>query len=296
MTGLQAVTGERNVSDFELFERYYTENFSTALVVFAARQSPVFAKELLKLILCKAGCPETENYAVSSIERNFPIQIEGASAARLPDICMLGRADGERCRVLIEAKIGAVEGPDQLADYRAWLGRQEEKKPWKVLATLTRHPLVTKQPPDVALSWSDIIPLIDGMFESGSSQFERGFWTQFRNHLEVIMSTFNGFSADFSGVHQLMREVDSLLISLLNTVGVTPARANYHASHAAYDVPEWGATVGFYWWRRFGDPADQDTLVVWKDGKPMGRPVDRGGLKQVVDEANAAKREGRLAE
>jgi hypothetical protein len=133
------------MSDFRLFEAYYTENFSTALVVFAARQSPDFAAGLLKLILRKASCPGGESYAVESIERNFPIQIDGTPAARFPDICIRGKVDGKRCVVLVEAKIGAGEGPDQLGNYRRWLDKQTD--PIAKLASLTRDPLATATRP-----------------------------------------------------------------------------------------------------------------------------------------------------
>ena len=114
------------MSDFSLFERCRTENFSTALVVFAARQSCDFAGNLLGLILRKAGYPEGVKLSVDSIERNLAITVDGAPGARLPDICLRGEIDGKPCVVLVEAKISAGEGVDQLCDYKNWLSKQEE--------------------------------------------------------------------------------------------------------------------------------------------------------------------------
>jgi hypothetical protein len=59
--------------------------------------------------------------------------------------------------VLVEAKISAGEGLDQLGDYRRWLGKQTD--PIAKLATLTRDPLATTTRPRAALTWSELVPL-----------------------------------------------------------------------------------------------------------------------------------------
>jgi hypothetical protein len=281
------------MSDFQLFERHYTENFSTALVVFAARQSPDFAGKLLKLILNKAGYPEGEKYAVESIVRNFPIQIDATAAARFPDISIKGKVDGEACIVLVEAKIGAGEGLDQLGDDLIWLGKQKTDYPIAKLASLTRDPLATRVRVDAALTWSDLVPLARQIAVGATSQFEKRFWSHLAQHLEAIMSTFKGFSTDFSDVHQLMQEVDLLLISLFRNMGVT-YRPYWYAQCVAYWLPERKVTVGFWWWKRFGDPDRQNALIVWRDGKPEGRLVS--SLQEVIEKANRARQQGQLAD
>jgi hypothetical protein len=59
------------------------------------------------------------------------------------------------------------------------------------------------------------------------------------------MSTFNGFSAHFSDVHQLMQEVDLPLISLFRNMGMTTWYRNWNADRAAYWLPDRRATADF---------------------------------------------------
>jgi hypothetical protein len=280
------------MNDFDLFERHYTENFSTALLVFAARQSADFARRLLSLILHKTNCPGAEKAAVESVERDLPIQLDGTPAARFPDICIRGEADGNGLIVLVEAKIGSGEGLDQLRDYRKWLDLQIY--PLKKLVTLTRDPLAASTKSDGALLWSELVPLAGEMQTTAASEFERGFWRNFKEHLKAIMYTFDGFSAGFADVRSLMQEVDLLLVSLFRKMGLTKWNSNWRADRAAYWLPERRATVGFWWWKRWGDANGENALVVWKDGKPAGRIVST--FQEVVANANRSKHDGRLGD
>jgi hypothetical protein len=126
------------------------------------------------------------------------------------------------------------------------------------------------------------------------SAFEKRFWGHLAQHLEGIMATFNGFSADFSDVHRLMQEVDLLLVTPFRNMGIPKWYSYWNADRAAYWLPDRRATVGFWWWKRFGDPVCQNALMVWRDGKPEGRLV--WSLQEIIEKANRARQEGQLGD
>jgi hypothetical protein len=129
------------MSDFHVFENYWSENFATSLLVFALRRSQEFRSKFLEEVLRRSGNEPYETYRATEVERDRQISLPGSSGSlelevRRPDICIEGWVDGQSFLVLVEAKIGAGWQANQLPAYLKWLTAQG-RDVWK-LVTLTR--------------------------------------------------------------------------------------------------------------------------------------------------------------
>lgn len=130
------------MSDFHVFENYWSENFATSLLVFALRRSQEFRSKFLEEVLRRSGNEPYETYRATEVERDRQISLPGSSGSlelevRRPDICIEGWVDGQSFLVLVEAKIGAGWQANQLPAYLKWLTAQG-RDVWK-LVTLTRR-------------------------------------------------------------------------------------------------------------------------------------------------------------
>jgi hypothetical protein len=277
------------MSDFKLFETWYHENFSSSLLAFAMRQSQDFSHGVMNLL-----CPKfaTADVLIREVEREYPIDISDSKRQRRADVYVEAAVDGRSLLCLIEAKIQSGEQEQQLADYRTWL--EEQVADIKLLATLSKYPIAWSAKPDVELRWADLTPLVAQMQEHArDGSFENNFWSQFRNHLEEIMATFQGFTLGFASVHRLMQEIDLFLDAVLGKVGVTRRNVDWKADRAAYWLPNEEATVGFYWWQKWEDPSSEDTLLVVKR-KPQEKRIPIASLQEVVAQCAVAKQYGSL--
>jgi hypothetical protein len=283
------------MSDFHVFENYWSENFATSLLVFALRRSQEFASKFLEEVLRRSGNGPYETYRVTEVERDCQISLPEPSGligpeVRRPDIRIGGWVDGRSFLVLVEAKIGAGWQANQLPAYLKWLTAQG-KDVWR-LVTLTRDQYAGSEP-QAKLVWSDLIPLIEATASRCEpSSFEAGFWKQLEQHLEEVMQTFTGFSPQFTTLRQLMREIDLFLIGVLRAMGAEKWGSDGRRDSAGYYVTSKRAMVGFHWDERFPDPTGRDLLVVEKEG----RQITIASLAEVVEDSQRYKAEGRLGE
>lgn len=281
------------MSDFKLFETWYHENFSSSLLAFAMRQSPDFSQRVMNLLWTKSGNASGQ-IAIRNIEREYPIDVSDSKSRRRADIYVQAEIDGKSVLCLIEAKIQSREQERQLINYRSWL--EAEKADAKILATLSKYPVAWSAKPDVELRWADLTPLVARMSAHAKpDSFEEKFWSQFREHLEEVMATFEGFTLGFSNVHRLMQEIDLFLHAVLDKAGVTKIFDDWKADRAAYWLPSEEATVGFYWWEKWRDPSHENTLFVIRS-KPEERKIPIGRLQEIVAQCAAAKQHGWLDE
>jgi hypothetical protein len=282
------------MSDFRLFETWYDENFCSSLLAFAMRQSPDFALRIIDLLWTKSGKSPARQITVRDIEREYPIEVAGSRSPRRADICIEADVDGRSLLSLVEAKIQSGEQQRQLIDDRSWL--EDQKADERILATLSKYPVAWSAKPDVELRWADVTPLVAQTRERAKpDSFEERFWCQFREHLEEIMATFEGFTLGFSNVHRLMQEIVLFLQTVLDKAGVTKLYDDWKADRIAYWLPNEQASVGFYWWEKWRDPSHENTLFVIKY-KPEKREIPIASLQEIGAQSAAAKQHNWLDE
>lgn len=282
------------MSGFDIFDNHHHENFATALVAFAVNHSQEFGLDFVNLVLERANEPKLREPKIEAI-REAGISADGRRYRR-PDLRVNAFGDGKRYLLLVEAKIGAGEQPDQLADYRK--GLSEQKADVKILATLTRDPLSGSAAPDARLFWRDLRPLITNRIEAAASKFEYSFWEELKEYLEETMETFEGFKSKFPDVSGLLRETDLFLVALFrDTMKLGKMDDVPGGMKSACWLPELHATVGFFWRVSRGLQRDQvSKLLVWKDGTPPSTAKALATFENIVSESNHAASEGTLSE
>ena len=235
------------MGNFRVFDGHDTENFASALLVLAMRQSKEFARKFLNLVLRKSNAPPIEDSAPIEleVERNRTIYRGHWTASRYPDISIEAKVNNNSYLVLVEAKIGALEQPGQIPAYLEWL--DSEHRTTKLLATLTTSERKWQAKPHCRLFWREVEYEVQRMVSQAQSDFERSFWQQLKKYVEGVMQTFTGFSASFSDIHGLMRDVDLFLLDLLRAMALEKWNSSWNADRAAYWVPSLRATIGFYW-------------------------------------------------
>lgn len=284
-------------NDFELFEGHHKENFATALLAFACRSSPPFREELTKLLLERARKTVVGPIKSKTIDRDRRIDAEGKW--RRPDLVIEAETASEQWVLLVEAKLGAAEQPDQLRAYRDWLNGESDKQ--HVLATLTRNHRNWSVPPDATLVWIDLIAPVTKLASLAESDFERRFWNKLKRFLEVTMPTFDGFSAHAEGdLSPLMVEanlfVDTLCDALDRASSVHPtSEEDWKVDRIARHFPDLDFSIGFWWWHENPrDPKHRRDALAIKFGR--NSPVVIEKFSSIVARFRRASEEGTLAE
>lgn len=227
------LVSDHRLSDFSVIERHGSENFSTALLVFALRASPQLSEALIRSALARAACHPIESLTVHTITRNHRVPVK--STHRLPDILLEATVNGTRWGLIIEIKIDAAEGRDQIKDYREYLKEHYGKH--HRIATLSRDPQSWSEQPDVEFTWLDIAEIVGRVKLQSVGRFEITFWDQLRLHFEAVMPTFEGFSSMEVDMYRFFREADSVLHTLLRTMGLTNSHSQWHQDRVAFWVP-----------------------------------------------------------
>jgi hypothetical protein len=279
------------MSEFDLFERHTSENFSTSLLAFSMKLSHQFRELVARRIFERSPIGSVKTLRVDEIEREYPIAL-GEGLRKRPDMVLRGLADKATFVVVVEAKKNADFGPTQLKNYREWLELQPQKL--KLLAILTKrkyHWQNGSLKPDAELRWVELRDLISAIQSQAHPDFERGYWEHFRLHVENTMRTFGGFKTGSCDVHAWMQDVDLFLQRLFEEMKVTWT-GGWQDYRAACYVPELSATIGFYWWQNdFWHEPKPNQFCVWKDGEKEPIPM-RESLEEVVQNTqDPAKRD-----
>lgn len=273
------------MSDFRLFEHCRNENFSTALLAFSMRASPQFAVLVSRFLLQKALCLQPQTLSVEEIDRDYPIRLKHWESSKRVDLLIVACADDKRFLILIEAKITAMFGPNQLQDYRAWLNSQQADV--KVLTTLTRYSYDGDVLTDASVRWTDFQPYISRMQADAASDFERLYWKNLGLHMEDTMRVFTGFTSGHCDVLTLLQEVDLFLAEILERLHVTKTVDYWQKERAAYYVPELKTTIGFYWWQKdFWREPEPNRFCVWVDGQKDRQAL--ASLDEIVKNTNSS--------
>ena len=272
------------VSDFSVFERYRSENFATSILVFALRNSERFRAEFFQLVTTCARLTPLDDVTAITVARDVPI-----AGGKKPDILLTATTPRGKVKCVVEVKISAGEGVDQLKAYRDWLAAQSEC--WCTgLVTLTRDRLVWSVQPDGALVWRDLLPVLVQM-RNQATGFEQRFWDQLTQHVEATMPTFDRFSSSPGDLLQFFREIDLFLTTLLRTMGLAGWSDDWRANRAAYWVQDFG--VGFWWWHGAWErPVVQNVLAVQRRG--IDEPIPIATLDDVVAQTEVARAHGAL--
>lgn len=225
------------------------------------------------------------------VDRDPPIKLLGRW--KKPDILLKAEVCGEPWTCIVEVKVNAEEGPQQLQDYRAWL--RDHTGTQALLVTLTRDHHVWSENPDTALVWRDLLEPVKDVSDAANGPFERSFWDHLKLYLEVIMPTFEGFSIPPVNFFRLLKEIDLFLGTLLRTMGFNSGSGYWHKDRAAYWIREARVTAGFWWWVGSWDhPQYQNVFAVWRDGEP--ELLRMATLEEIMAASRAARERGALAE
>lgn len=264
------------MSDFDLFERHASENFSTSLLAFSMKLSPLFGELVVRRIFERSPIGPVRTVRIDDIEREYPITLQDSLRKR-PDLVLRGLADETPFVVAVEAKKNAEFGPTQLKDYRGWLDSEPQNLK-KLLVILTKRKYHWRNEPfkpDAELCWSALRELISEVQAQPHSDFEGRYWEQLRMHVEDTMRTFEGFKTGTCDVHGLMQDVDLFLRRLFEEMKVT-CDSGWRDYYAAYYAPELSARIGFYWWRNdFWQEPNPNQFCVWRDCEKEPTPMQQ---------------------
>lgn len=275
------------MSGFEIFDNHHHENFAAGVVAFAINHSEDFALDFVNVVLEKAKQPRIHKARIKALREQV------ISNLRRPDLQIEANEDDQQFLILVEAKIGAAEQLNQLADYRKWLDGQRAQV--KILATLTRTHLKASEKPHAEVFWCDLRGPIKNRIAGACSLFERSFWESFQVFLEETMETFSGFKTAFTNVVDLMHEIDLLLIGIFRDA-MKLETWTPQVMDNGYWIPL-GAVVGFQWRETNGFGKDQlGKLLVWRDRTPKTSAISVATFDEIAENSKCAQEEGKLTE
>ncbi len=264
------------MNPFELFDGYWKENFSSAVLALAFQASPHFRRRLLELILEEApidrrsaGLRPPKSFIVSR-EKGFTVgRGDGRRRGRF-DLLLTSRG----CAIAIENKIEAPLTPEQIKAQRKAL---EGTYTSVLVCSLTKY----REPDrgaDVSLRWSQVEPLLP---RRSAAEFRR-IGAQL---ITGMAHYFGGFDMEFKGfdktqrIYQTHRQRQLLLEALLellkrgdvsNWHDTRNTEEDYYYQSACFRDLRGvrGRYLGFYDYRE----GDRTALELY--GKDGGEAVD----------------------